>query len=172
MTEKRKGSTTAPTVSSHGSNPEQGIKNMQSNTTLPNDLATMPEIMMQSANLYFGTHHFTGHSLYEMSACYEACRTLHNVIAGLISQPRYRNEQTERYNEAGETLNSLMDFVDGIAALVADTARAVTPVSQDDAERRAWLLLRQEAFFAENLADFSALAHQLASGVEASGGAA
>lgn len=33
MTQKRKGSTTAPTVSSHGSNPEQGIKNMQSNST-------------------------------------------------------------------------------------------------------------------------------------------
>nr|WP_313023086.1 hypothetical protein [Brucella intermedia] len=145
---------------------------MQSNTTLSTDLAMMPEIKMQSTNLYFGTHHFTGHSLYEMSACYDACRTVHNVLAGLISQPRYRNEQTGRYNEAGETLSSLMDFVDGIAGLVSDTARSVTPVSQDDAKRRAWLLLRQEAFFAENLADFSALARQLASGVEASGGAA
>ncbi|PQZ30942.1 hypothetical protein CQZ93_13185 [Ochrobactrum vermis] len=145
---------------------------MQSNTTLPDDLTMMPEIKMQSTNLYFGTHHFTGHSLYEMSACYEACRTVHNVIAGLVSQPRYHNEQTDRFNEAGETLYSLMDFVDGIAGLVADTARAVTPVSPDDHERRAWLLLRQEAFFAENLADFSAMARQLASETEASGGAA
>lgn len=164
MTEKRKGSTTAPTVSSHGSTPDKGHKNMQSNNTLPTDLAIMPEIKMQSANLYFGTHHFTGHNLYEMSACYDACRTVHNVIAGLVSQPRYSNEQTGRYNEAGETLNSLMDFVDGIAGLVADTARAVTPLSSDDHERRAWLLLRQEAFFGENLAEFSALARQLTSG--------
>lgn len=143
-----------------------------SNNQSPAAAGGMPEIRMQSANLYFGTHHFTGHNLYEMSACYDACRTIHNVIAGLVSQPRYRNEQTGRFNEAGETLCSLMDFIDGIAGLVSDTARSVTPVSQDDAERRAWLLLRQEAFFAENLADFSALAHQLASGVDASGGAA
>ncbi|GEM_PF-2532635 len=172
MTKKAKGPATAPTVPSHGSIRSTGLKNMDSNSTGSNDLATMPEIRMQSANLYFGTHHFTGHSMYEMSACYEACRTVHNVIAGLVSQPRYRNEETGRFNEAGETLNSLMDFIDGIVSLVADTARSVTPVWQDDAERRAWLLLRQEAFFAENIADFSALANQLASDMEAFGGAA
>lgn len=172
MIPKRKGPAEAATSLDHGSTPDKGFKNMQSNSTLSTDLAMMSEIRMQSTNLYFGTHHFTGHSLYEMSACYDACRTVHNVLAGLVSQPRYRNEQTGRYNEAGETLISLMDFVDGIAGLVSDTARSVTPISQDDAERRAWLLLRQEAFFAENLSDFSAFARQLASETEASGGAA
>lgn len=162
MTQKAKGPAEAATSQpSQVQSPDKGMKNMDSNSTHWNDLTMMSDIRMQSANLYFGTSHFTGHSLREMSACYDACRTLEGVIAGLVSQPRFSDERTGRLNEAGETLHSLMDFIDGINALITDTARSLSPVTADDHETRAWMLLREQAFYAESLKGFTKLANGL-----------
>lgn len=172
MTKKANGSAEAATsIPSQVQSPDKGMKNMDSNNTHWNDLAMMSDIRMQSVNLYFGTHHFTGHSLREMSACYDACRTLEGVIAGLVSQPRFSDERTGRLNEAGETLHSLMDFIDGINALITDTARSCSPVTAEDHETRAWMLLREQAFYAENLSGFSKMATGLDADVS-NGGAA
>lgn len=157
MTQKAKGPAEAATSPSQVRTPEKGIKNMDTNSTPWNDLTMMSDIRMQSANLYFGTNHFTGHNLREMSACYDACRTLESVVAGLVSQPRFSDERTGRLNEAGETLHSIMEFIDSINVLITDTARSFAPTKPDEHECRAWMLLREQAFYAENLKQFSEL---------------
>ncbi|MEJ5082367.1 hypothetical protein [Ochrobactrum sp. MYb379] len=136
----------------------EGMPNIQSKEKHWNDLTMMSDIRMQSTNLYFGTNHFTGHNLREMSACYDACRTLESVVAGLVSQPRFSDERTGRLNEAGETLHSIMEFIDSINVLITDTARSFSPVTIEDHETRAWMLLREQAFYAESLSEFNKLA--------------
>ena len=174
MTQKAKGpAEVAASTPSRVQSPDKGMKNMQTNSTPWNDLTMMSDIRMQSANLYFGTNHFTGHNLSEMSACYDACRTLENVVAGLVSQPRFSDERTGRLNEAGETLHSIMEFIDSINVLITDTARSFTPTKPDEHEYRAWMLLREQAFYAENLKQFSQLSAGLnADFVAANGGEA
>lgn len=79
-------------------------------------------------------------------------------LLGFINQPRCIISKTGENNDAGNVVETLLNHIYQCRDLVVGAARDAQPVSADDIEDRAWVLLREEAKCAESLTGITAIA--------------
>lgn len=81
-------------------------------------------------------------------------------LLGFINQPRCIISKTGENNDAGNVVETLLNHIYQCRDLVVGAARDAQPVSADDIQDRAWVLLREEAKCAESLSGITSLAAQ------------
>ncbi|UXS69190.1 hypothetical protein FY145_01215 [Agrobacterium tumefaciens] len=81
-------------------------------------------------------------------------------LTGFINQPRCIISKTGENNDAGEVVETLLNRIYECRDLVVGAARNALPVTSEDIQDRAWLLVREDAKCAESLSGITALAAQ------------
>ncbi len=163
MTKKAKGSAEAATSKpSQVQSPDKGHKNMTVDIT--GDQKT-PD----ATSIVFRADAFVNHSMDELKACFEAFSLARNALTGIVNQPRFSIQEREAYNNAGKTVEDIIEFMNGVETLIYETALAARPVTIHARTSRAWLLLRAEASYADDLAQFANLVQSLATDLEIGG---
>lgn len=163
MTKKTKGPAEAATSPSQSSNQSpQGSQNMTVDIT--GDQKT-PD----ATSIVFRADAFVNHSMDELKACFEAFSHARNALTGIVNQPRFSIQEREAYNNAGNTVEEVIEFMNGVETLIYETALAARPATIHARTSRAWLLLRAEASYADDVAQFANLVQSLATDLEIGG---
>ena len=100
-------------------------------------------------------------SVHTRAAVYDAMRGASKALQGISNEPRCWDRG--RYNAAGELIEEIIVFIEKIVGELDRIVDLDAPADPVDFEENAWLRLRMEAFHAEDLPAFAALAAQLAS---------
>ncbi|MDK1377119.1 MULTISPECIES: hypothetical protein [unclassified Sinorhizobium] len=101
-------------------------------------------------------------SMEELHAFRGVLHTVGDVIAAFCCQPRFLREDSNNYNDAGEALEDLLEFVSRYEQALFNVSRAAKPTASREVEWRAWTLLSYEADCADSLSSFAVLASEAA----------
>lgn len=93
--------------------------------------------------------------------------TTADVLCGFSSQPRFSVDNT--YNQAGELIDEIIDFINRYEAAAINVARAAKPATAAEAESRAWTLLGYGADMRDDLASLAVGATEAVRDVVAAG---
>lgn len=129
---------------------------------------------------FSGSNHFTHHretphsagynlerstlevmAMDEMLSLYDAITLAKSTLEGVINQPRFWTGQD--FNAAGNAVEVLLDHLMECRALIVDVADKALPSLPEEADRRAWLLLKYFAEMRDGLPAFAVLATKLVS---------
>lgn len=90
----------------------------------------------------------------ELSGLREALYILRQVGNGLSCQPKFSIGETA-FNDAGEALECLIEFLSSYEQAVINVTEAAQPASANEVEHRAWTLLGFDADLTDSLAPFA-----------------
>lgn len=92
-----------------------------------------------------------------LASIYSAMRTLFEVAAGLLSQPRFSHNLPAR-----DLLDDLWDFVGGYVDTIAKVAKEATPTDPDEIEHKGKILLANAVLMLDSTAEVGMIAAQIA----------
>lgn len=155
---RKKGPAEAATSPSHCSQSPTGKSNMDTNSTaLPNGASERdPQAPPGPMTLTIDMAALRRLSMKEIRDFRSVMHTLSDVLCGLNCQPRFA--KGDLYNEAGEILDTIIDFINGYEQAAVNVARAAAPVSSREIEWRAWTVIGFEADMADELAPLAVAA--------------
>lgn len=162
MIKKTKGPAVRQHMPSQVPTPDKGHKNMTVDST---GVQKTPD----ATSIVFRADAFANHSMDELKACFEAISLARNTLMGIVHQPRFIVQEREAYNNAGVAVEEVIDFMNGVETLIYETALAARPATIHARTSRAWLLLRAEASYADDVAQFANLVQSLATDLEIGG---
>ncbi|WP_140426958.1 hypothetical protein [Ensifer aridi] len=81
--------------------------------------------------------------------------TVGEVISGFCCQPRFLTEDRNNYNEAGNVLEDICDFLGRYEQAAVNVSVAAKPTTSSEVEWRGWTILGFEADCAEDLLPFA-----------------
>lgn len=81
----------------------------------------------------------------------DCSRSLSNIVAGLMSQPRFSG--SKGLTPAGELLDDMCSLMNRIISTASEAVHEYAPRNQDEVETRAWCLISDHAYGEYNLSD-------------------
>jgi hypothetical protein len=153
MTQKRKGSATAPTVPSHGPNiPRKDIKmNAMTNTTSATNVKAPLIHQISEDDLEKLT-------MKELGALYDAYRLIGETLCAALNQPKFIVGRSNMFNAAGDLADNLDSHLSEVISAIVSVANAAHPTTVEAAEHKAWILFKFEASCADDVPLFLKLA--------------
>ncbi len=167
LAQKKGPAEAATSLPSRSSQSLSGKSNMDTNSTaLPNGASERDPLAPRGPmTLTIDMAALRRLSMKEIRDFRSVMHTLSDVLCGLNCQPRFA--EGDLYNEAGEILDTIIDFINGYEQAAVNVARAAMPASPHDIEWRAWTVIGFEADMADELAPLAVAATEALRDVQA-----
>lgn len=120
---------------------------------MPNTIPATGEAMPTSIHS-IATTDLCAFEISELFGLYEALRLTENVLDGVMCQPRFNVSGERRFNKAGKALDALNMHIVQCIDLVVDAVKAIETDNKNEIVARAWMLLKYEGNYQEDLDEF------------------
>ncbi|WP_336067232.1 hypothetical protein [Nitratireductor rhodophyticola] len=162
MIQNQKGSASAPTLPSRGSNPTPPKgSDMNKRTSNTDSAERLPLHGRQSVQIDLDALDQMGVGL--LKSLYCDIHTLNDVLSGMLNRPCHQSsERSYELNVAGSLLDDLHEFLGVYEQAIINAVRTRRPTDPIDVFDRGNLLIRYEAGCDENLLDIASMALQFA----------
>ncbi|MDE4621714.1 hypothetical protein [Sinorhizobium meliloti] len=99
-------------------------------------------------------------SMKELRDFRSVLHSMSEIAAAFSCQTRFSSEDGDNFNDAGNALQDLLEFVSRYEQALINVAKAAEPTASRDVEWRAWTILGYEADCADQLATFAVIASE------------
>lgn len=105
----------------------------------------------------------SGMAINELDSLYDAIVLARDTLLGVVNQPRFERDTPSRHrNEAGKELELFIDALNVYGDDVQEAAVSSVPKTHQEADQRAWLLLRHAVRCEDGLSELAEQASTLA----------
>ncbi|MDW9773065.1 hypothetical protein GOA89_14785 [Sinorhizobium meliloti] len=164
MTNEAKGPAEAATSPSHGStNPEKDkeMNEVHAITSAIADPARRDPLAPRGAMSFeIDMAKLRKMSMKELRDFRGVLPSMTEITAAFSSQGRFSSDDGSAYNDAGDVVHDLCEFLSRYENALINVAKAAEPTASRDVEWRAWTILGYEADCADELAPFAVIASE------------
>jgi hypothetical protein len=132
-------------------------KQMNQHATIPTDQPATVAMVVDPSKL----QHL---SMEDLFALHNAIDSIAEIASAIGCRPCFYEgtEQNVSTTGAGKLINQLVEFIDDYKSAIRDAAEAYEPADPDEANKRAWVMIKHEASISDDLGEFLALSASLA----------
>ena len=107
-------------------------------------------------------HTLRGLQMCDLQSLRDALHLMATIGSAIKCQPRFWEEGTHNYNNAGEILDDITEWLFGFEQAIVNVAKSATPPNGDEMECRGHLIVGFEADLQDSLGNLVVIAAQAA----------